>query len=287
MNHLAKCIAVFTLLQRGGTARWLLGLVIALLLPTASALAQATGPPVIQSQPQNQSVFAGASVSFSVVASGAQPLTYQWYKITMPGTPSITIMDATNATLKLSGVDEPDAGNYFVVVANAFGMTRSTDAILSVTRVDFGDAPAVYPTLLASGGAAHRIVKGVYLADGVSFEPDGQPDANAALDTFDDGVTFLNALVPGNPCTVRVVASTRGFLDAWIDFNANGSWFDPGDQIFQSALLSPGTNILSFFVPVGTQTPTGNTFARFRFSTSGGLRPTGFAQDGEVEDYAV
>ena len=31
----------------------------------------------------------------------------------------------------------------------------------------------------------------------------------------------------------------------------------------------------------------GVTFARFRFSSAGGLGPTGFADDGEVEDYSV
>ena len=47
----------------------------------------------------------------------------------------------------------------------------------------------------------------------------------------------------------------------------------------------PNTQLISFQVPVGT--PVGNTFARFRVSSTGGLSPVGNAADGEVEDYQV
>ena len=45
-------------------------------------------------------------------------------------------------------------------------------------------------------------------------------------------------------------------------------------------------NPLSFPVPAGAVV-TGQTFARFRLSTTGGLTPEGLAVDGEVEDYAL
>ena len=261
--------------------------ILALLLTASISSAQSTGPPVIQAQPQSQTVFAGATVSFTVAASGAQPLSYQWYK--SAGATFSPIPNATSTTLKLSAVDLPDAGIYFVKVTNLFGMDRSADVQLGVTRVDFGDAPASYQTLWRDDGAYHLIAPGVYLGAGVSFEPDGQPDPNASLDTFDDGVTFLSALVPGNICTLQVVASVDGFLYGWLDFNANGTWLDEGEQIFAGVKLLAGTNTLSFFVPATVQPTTANTFARFRFTTVAGiqLRPSGPAPDGEVEDYAV
>src|SRR5437773_613144 len=40
--------------------------------------------------------------------------------------------------------------------------------------LDFGDAPAPYPTLLSANGARHQIVQGIFLGDGVTAEPDGQ-----------------------------------------------------------------------------------------------------------------
>jgi len=248
----------------------------------AGNLAGQTGPPVIQNPPANQSVFAGATANFTVTVTGMEPLSYQWFK---QGSPT-PIPGATSPTLVLPGVDEPDSGFYIVKVTNSLGV-RTASASLMVTRVDFGDAPPPYPTLIANGGAVHAIVQGVYLGDGVSFEPDGQPDPNANSDTFDDGVTFCTALVRGSGCTVRVVASVNGYLDGWIDFNGNGVWEDPGERIFPSVPVMAGTNMLTFAVPASVPTTLTSTFARFRYSRNGGLPPGGFAPDGEVEDYRV
>ena len=60
----------------------------------------------------------------------------------------------------------------------------------------------------------------------------------------DDGVTFTSPLDPGNTATVDVVASEAGLLSAWIDFNADGDWADPGEQVFQDLWLAAGTNSL-------------------------------------------
>jgi hypothetical protein len=160
--------------------------------------------------------------------------------------------------------------------------------------LDFGDAPdPSYPTLLRNNGARHRIVQGVHLGQRVDAEPDGQPNANATGDdnspagapSDEDGVTFLSPLTPGQPASVRVIASMEGRLDAWLDFSANGQWSDPGDQIFTSTPLGAGENILNFDVPCSARP--GATFARFRFSRQGGLSFVGEAPDGEVEDYQI
>jgi len=159
-------------------------------------------------------------------------------------------------------------------------------------NLDFGDAPdPTYPTLLASIGANHVIVAGFHLGLSVDPEPDGQPDAHALGDDTDgnnddDGILFTSGLIPGKTTTLNVVASLGGgFLNAWVDFDVNGSWGDPGEQIFTDKALSIGTNALSFAVPLGSRP--GLTFCRFRFSTATGLSYTGSTADGEVEDYEV
>jgi hypothetical protein len=73
-------------------------------------------------------------------------------------------------------------------------------------------------------------------------------------------------------------------LDAWVDWDQNGSW-DPGEQVMASELLHEGENVLTIDVPE-TALP-GETYARFRFSTAGGLSPDGAAGDGEVEDHML
>jgi hypothetical protein len=82
-----------------------------------------------------------------------------------------------------------------------------------------------------------------------------------------------------------VTASATGFLDAWVDFNQDGDWNDAGEQIFTSEPLVAGENPFAVTV-AGTAKP-GAAAARFRFSSKGGLTPTGFAEDGEVEDYRI
>lgn len=150
---------------------------------------------------------------------------------------------------------------------------------------DFGDAPASFPVTLAQDGARHILVPGVFLGSGVDADEDGQPSAAANLDTADDGVTFSGELLTGRIATVNVVASVTGRLDGWIDFNLDGDWNDPGENVFSSQLLVQGGNSLSVNVPALASV--GNAAARFRFSTAGSLGVTNFAVDGEVEDYLV
>jgi hypothetical protein len=157
--------------------------------------------------------------------------------------------------------------------------------------LDFGDAPDPnYPTLLASDGARHQIVPGIFLGASIDAETDGQPDPNALGDDNngiddEDGVVFTSLLMPGYQAKVKITASVAAPIDAWIDFNADGDWNDAGEQIFNSVTLSAGANNLNFGVP-STAVP-GVTMSRFRFSTMGGLGVTGLAPDGEVEDHQV
>ena len=158
--------------------------------------------------------------------------------------------------------------------------------------LDFGDAPdPSYPTLLVNNGASHEILEGYYLGDSVDAEADGQPHGSAEGDDGDgnddeDGVVFDTLLALDAQTSISVTASAYGFLDAWVDFNADGDWADPGEQIFASQALVVGVNSLAFMVPADAETDT-DTFARFRFSQDGGLSYDGPASDGEVEDYAV
>jgi len=156
--------------------------------------------------------------------------------------------------------------------------------------LDLGDAPeATYPTLLESNGARHIIVPGLYLGSSVDADADGQPNAAASGDDLldgsddEDGVVFTTMLMPGTTASVNVSASAAGMLDAWIDFNGDG--WDASDQIFANQPLAAGLNSLTFAVPATATS--GKTYARFRFSSAGGLSFNGQAPDGEVEDYLV
>jgi hypothetical protein len=86
-------------------------------------------PPVIVSNPASQQAIAGATVTFSVEATGAGPLGFQWLD---EGT---ILTGATNATLVLSTVGQSNAGNYSVLVSNGGGTVASSPASLSVVEL--------------------------------------------------------------------------------------------------------------------------------------------------------
>lgn len=155
---------------------------------------------------------------------------------------------------------------------------------------DFGDAPdPTYPTLSSSDGASHQVEIGFFLGSGVDTEVDAAVDANAAGDAFDDGVTFPT-LFRGSTQTITVEVSLGGrsvaFVDAFIDFNLDGDWDDDGEKVLDRVAVAEGTNSLSTGgIPFSAVL--GETFARVRLSSVGGLAATGESIDGEVEDYRV
>ncbi|MEN6429069.1 MAG: GEVED domain-containing protein [Phycisphaerales bacterium] len=170
------------------------------------------------------------------------------------------------------------------------GSTCEQQAETEAASTDFGDAPDQgYRTLLGSDGARHTIVSGVFLGAGVDGESEGQPSITATGDDAgrvdEDGVRFTSALSVGRDTSVNVVASTMGYLNAWIDFDGDGRFNDGDDRIFTDRLLMGGANELAFSVPADAIA--GWTYVRFRFNTRGLLDSYGPAEDGEVEDYYV
>lgn len=161
------------------------------------------------------------------------------------------------------------------------------------TDFDFGDAPASYGTSLADDGARHAAV-GPTLGTTRDGDFDGVPSELADADGADeDGIIFSDPIQVG---ALGVTAFVDVFgsqgqatkLDAWIDFNGDGSFGGAGEQIFASLELAGGVDgrrILRFDVP--SFAVAGEQIARFRLSTEGDLGPTGAAADGEVEDYVV
>jgi hypothetical protein len=81
--------------------------------------------PVITSQPSDQTVIAGSTASLGVVASGTQPLFYQW---SFNGVP---IAGATAQSLTLTAVQLNQAGTYAVAVTNSIGFAISSNAVLT------------------------------------------------------------------------------------------------------------------------------------------------------------
>ncbi len=89
----------------------------------------AVPPPTITGQPQNRVATVGTATSFSVVATGNTPITYQWVRN------GSDLSGATGNTLNLNSVQLGDAGTYRVRVTNPGGSVLSDPATLTVNPI--------------------------------------------------------------------------------------------------------------------------------------------------------
>ena len=102
-----------------------------------------TSAPTITSHPQSRGVSVGQPATFTVAATGAAPLSYQWQRN------GADISGATAATYTLSDAQLSDSGATFrCVVSNANGSATSNAATLTVAT---GAAPVATITAPASG----------------------------------------------------------------------------------------------------------------------------------------
>jgi glucose/arabinose dehydrogenase len=83
--------------------------------------------PVINQQPTNETVSQGQTAVFSVMAGGASPLTYQWYKN------NVAISGATTATYTIPNAQTANQGSYKVIISNNYGNVTSNTVSLTVT----------------------------------------------------------------------------------------------------------------------------------------------------------
>lgn len=101
--------------------------------PYGSALSPSTSlsfpPPAITVEPQSVTRYRGENASFSVSATGIEPLDYQWFKA------SASLPGATAPTLTLTNLRTPNAGTYRAIVTDGAGI-RATSAVATLTIID-------------------------------------------------------------------------------------------------------------------------------------------------------
>jgi len=105
-------------------------------------------PPVILQAPGSQTAGAGQSATFVVAASGAPPLSYQWFR------DAVAIPGATAPSYTLASATAGDNGARFsVLVSNAHGQVMSGAATVTVVSV-VNKARSRSPTGAATGRVA-------------------------------------------------------------------------------------------------------------------------------------
>jgi ELWxxDGT repeat protein len=116
--------------------------------------------PSFTTQPAAKTVNAGSAATFTVVASGSAPLTYQWSKSINAGSTWTAISGATAATYTTPATAMADnASEFRVVVGNAAGTATSAAAVLTVdaVKVAISNQPAS-ASVTAGSQATFRVV---------------------------------------------------------------------------------------------------------------------------------
>ncbi|PWU17574.1 MAG: hypothetical protein C5B50_11145 [Verrucomicrobia bacterium] len=129
----ASCPRVWGLLSsRAGCPRSQ-GILAGLFLLASTPFCPAQTPPQIVVQPQDQFACTGNDATFSVQATGSQPLVFFWFDNGSPVTGGVN-STPTGSSLTLFNVQLTDDGSdIYVVVTNHFGVTNSVDAFLHVS----------------------------------------------------------------------------------------------------------------------------------------------------------
>lgn len=193
-----------------------------------------TVAPGIVAQPQSLTALEGTPVTFTVLASGSAPLSYQWQRDGQP------ITGATAASFSIEEASLADAGSYRVRVTNVAGEATSEAATLTVTP----RTPAVF-------GLWNFDARNLARADGVGTLEFADGDVTSGLTAFE---TTDGTAVPNIGGQAAAFMRVPAFVDRANGYNLtlpsapNGG----GDYVNQytliaDVLLPGGINWMPFF----------------------------------------
>jgi hypothetical protein len=227
-----------------------------------SVLTVTVPPPTLISQPTSRTVVAGASVSFSVAASGFGALSYQWARN------GVALTGATLPTLTLENVQLNQAGDYAATVTNAGGSVASNVATLTVQPPPSLPVIANQPTgqsIAVGGTVALSVVASGAGTLSYVWQKNGAPVVGATAASL----TIPNAQVADSG-TYTVVVS-----------NPSGSVTSSPVTVVVSASLSPPVVVtppVAATVPLGapvsfTVVANGSAPLTFAWRRNGALIP--------------
>ena len=198
-----------------------------------SEVAPAAVAPSITAQPQNTTVTVGQAASFTVTATGAAPLAYQWRS------GGSAIAGATAASYTTAATSAAESGEAFsVVITNSAGTVTSGSAILTVNPAS--TSPLSITTSTLPGGFVQSAYTDTLQATGGKTPyawtvVSGQLPAGLVL-------SKTTGMISGTPATVENSSFTVSVHDAagasaTLCVVGPGKLFDPDP--FESAIEVP------------------------------------------------
>lgn len=202
---------------------------------SANAALFVNSPPVVIVNLTNQTTIIGSNVTFTVVATGGAPFTYQWRRN------GISISGASQQSYTISGVQTSHAGTYDVLVGNSMASVFSAIATLTVLP-PFNIMPQPTNVAVPAGNNASFTVgaAGIGLFNGpftYQWILNGAPLSGATNTTLSlTGIVLTNsgsyACVVSSP--LGSITSTSALLSVYNPFSIGSGRFMPGG-VFQLA----------------------------------------------------
>ena len=138
--------------------------------------------PAITTQPMSQAVAAGQTASFSVAATGTEPLTYQWKKN------GSDIDGATSSTYKPVSSSELNGAKFSVEVTNSVGTVTSNEAVLSDVAITVQPAAQ---SVVAPATASFSVTAAGTGTLTYQWKKDGSDIAGATSSTYTTPATVI------------------------------------------------------------------------------------------------
>jgi autotransporter-associated beta strand protein len=159
---------------------------------TSAAMLTVDTPPLVTTQPANQSVTLGNSATFTAAASGNPAPTVQWQVSSNGGTSYAPISGAASTTLTVSGVTASQNGYlYEAVFTNGVGSVTTNAASLTVNTIPVVTAQPTSQTIGAgnnatftaagTGSPTPAVQWEVSLNGGITFSPVGGATSSTLL----------------------------------------------------------------------------------------------------------
>lgn len=164
--------------------------------------------PSIGTHPASQTVSVGQPVTFSVIASGTAPLTYQWQRngsnITGANSSSYTLQSATLAD---------NGAKFRVVVSNSFGSVTSNEATLTVQQQTLSFSAASYNTSEGAGSFNITVTRALGTAGEVSIDYAANGGTATERSDYTTLVGTLRFLNGETSKTITLLLTEDGFVD--------------------------------------------------------------------------
>ena len=222
-------------------------------ISNAATLTVTTTPvtPSITSQPSNQTIFAGQTATFSAVANGTSPLSYQW---SQNGTP---IGGATSSSYTTPTETTSNSGATFsVVVSNSVGSATSNNATLTV------NPDPVAPTI-TSQPASQTINAG----QTATFSVTASGTAPLSYQWFQNGTAIGGATSSSYTTPVETVSNSGTQFSVTVSNSAGSATSNTATLTVNGVIgaLNPSTTSLNF----NTVTVTMNSTLPVTFTNAG------------------